>query len=332
MKRILLTILSVMAFAGMSVAQDVYTAGYFENSYGYHTAAVYINGSLLFHETPSDFHITESTGVVWHDGHVYWAIDEKWNDGEYYCTSVMKDEEIYFNTFPTREGPHISAMFHGNNVFAVGSQEFEINGFTRTACLWKNDDPIPYYILGDGEFTSEATCGMVGPESYVYTGGWQATNGDVHGVVWKGGSEYFRLPNGTMIYGIAYYNNKIYTVGTHQEGGILEAMIWEDTNVYCTLSTVSSTGRLSIYVDNGDIYATGCDGGVDRVWKNGAPLYSSSNDEFTCVTANSSGVYYAGSDNDGMIWKDGAPLYAPSSCEYIIPHLCNRLHYPGKDP
>ena len=73
MKRILLTILSVMAFAGMSVAQDVYTSGYYTNSQNTYNAAVYKNGELLYSTGNSASSYHHSTDVLFYEGDVFWV-------------------------------------------------------------------------------------------------------------------------------------------------------------------------------------------------------------------------------------------------------------------
>ena len=47
MKKLLLIVISVIAFAGMSVGQDIYTSGYYNNSVGTSNASVYRNGMML---------------------------------------------------------------------------------------------------------------------------------------------------------------------------------------------------------------------------------------------------------------------------------------------
>ena len=72
MKKLLLFVLAILVTAGMTMAQDVYSAGYFTNSYGTHDAAVYKNGELLYQSaTTSSGYSRESTDVVYHNGDVY---------------------------------------------------------------------------------------------------------------------------------------------------------------------------------------------------------------------------------------------------------------------
>ena len=48
MKKRLLLLLSALVFAGMTVAQDIYSSGYYTNSSNLGTAAVYKNGTKLY--------------------------------------------------------------------------------------------------------------------------------------------------------------------------------------------------------------------------------------------------------------------------------------------
>ena len=84
-----------MAFAGMTVAQDVYTAGYYTKSNGLHVAAVYKNGTKL-HEMNGSYNY-ESTGVVVYNGDVYWVKNamSASNTSEYLFGDVMKNNSIY---------------------------------------------------------------------------------------------------------------------------------------------------------------------------------------------------------------------------------------------
>lgn len=72
MKRTLLLILSVMAFAGISVAQDVYTSGARLNSYGTHDAVVYKNGEVLYSIGSSNSEESfQAKDVLYLNGDVY---------------------------------------------------------------------------------------------------------------------------------------------------------------------------------------------------------------------------------------------------------------------
>lgn len=78
MKRLLLTILSVMALAGMTVAQDVYSSGYYTSG-GDKYAAVYKNNTKLY-----EFHVSgynyEGTDVIRFNGDTYWSFNSTSNN------------------------------------------------------------------------------------------------------------------------------------------------------------------------------------------------------------------------------------------------------------
>ena len=52
MKKALLFLLSVMAFTGIGVAQDVYSVGNFTNSSGLKCVAVYLNYQKMYEKVP----------------------------------------------------------------------------------------------------------------------------------------------------------------------------------------------------------------------------------------------------------------------------------------
>lgn len=305
-----------MSFAGLNMAQDIYGAGYYTDGSLTQQAAVYKNGSKLHQSSFSNGFKGKSTGVVLHNGEVYWTNNCYSSSDVPKYAAVMKNNEIYMST-PTGTPCVFNTLFHSNDLFAAGWTN--IDG-VKTAALWKNDDATPLYTLGNPNLESEVTNGCINADGEVYTCGWQSTSANVyHGVVWKDDQVYLELADGTKISDIALYNGQVYTVGYAKVGSTYSLKVWEGTTeLYSLSSSGYETYRASISVNDGDIYVTGYAGGPDKLWKNGVVLYTTQNGYFQSVMANTDGVYYGGSDGLGKIWKDGSVIYLPSNCSRVL--------------
>ncbi|MBR0176244.1 MAG: choice-of-anchor J domain-containing protein [Bacteroidales bacterium] len=319
MKKRLLLLLSALVFAGMTVAQDIYSSGYYTNSSNLGTAAVYKNGTKLYESAAiSTDYPRSSSDVDFYNGDVYWVVNCKEGDA-YRWADIYKNNSVYLSS-PTGHGRHINALvrFHDGDrsLWSVGAAT--VNG-VKTAVRWRNDE-TDNSQLGNGTYESEAY-GACTYDDYVYSCGYQNTNSSTsQGVIWKGRNTFTTFANGTKLYDIAYFSGYFYVVGTLTAGSTTSLKVWRVSSTdgaisdMYTLSTDSEEqSRFKIYVDAGDVYVNGRDGSPDKVWKNGDELYTNSN-FFTSVVANTNGVYYAGSDNGGKIWKDGSLLYSLPNC------------------
>lgn len=315
MKRLVLIVMAVMAFAGMSVAQDVYTAGYYTSSSGAQYAAVYKNGDMLYDALSGGSSYTStSTDVVYHNGNVFWVENTANSSGEYYFGDVFKNSTRYLSN-PTGSGSHINAIYHGNNLWSVGCKT--ISG-VQTAVAWRNDDSSPVYTMGSGSYKSEAYGVTIDLDGNVWICGVQYTSETAYsGKIWRNGSEYYDLGANIRPKDIAVYNDDVYTVGIEGSSAL---KVWRNTSALYSLSTSSGSARCSINIDAGDIYVAGFDSSPDKIWKNGEEIHSASSHYYHAVVANSNGVYYAGGNTSGAgkIWKDGNEIYAPSNCKRIL--------------
>ena len=147
MKKIVLFILSVMAFAGMSVAQDVYTSGYYYNQEDdQEVSAVFKNGELLYynHNASSGYKYA-SHAVLYLDGDVYWADNCGEENGGYVYGDVFKNDERWLSNAVTSHSV-VSTLFadYEDNVYAAGT--CDVNG-SNLPVVWKNDASTPYAIL-----------------------------------------------------------------------------------------------------------------------------------------------------------------------------------------
>ena len=333
MKKLVLFVMAVMAFAGMSVAQDIYSSGYyFVNDQ--QAAAVYRNGEKLYESVPGGTgYGFDNPDVDYYEGDVYWVRNRVNGDGTFFYADIFKNDGLFLDS-PTDQGRHIYDLYRWPErpeigLFAVGCMDVDA---VRTAVVWKDDDPDIFHQLGDGTWPSVAYGATANDDGLFACGvqyGYEETS--YHGVIWKGSSVFHAFQDGTKIFDIAYYDGCLYAVGTLNEDGSVKLKVWrtqvndEDTEEIYELSDSYEDypDRTKIFVDEtGDIYVVGVTPYFDRLYKNGNEIYKTPA-FFTSVFVNSNGVYYAGSADDnggyegvqkGRIWKDGELLYSPSDC------------------
>ena len=326
MKKIVLIIMAVMAFAGMSVAQDIYYSGYYTGASGVTCSAVYKNNTRLYQNgIVVDYFYGQCPDLDVHNGDVWWVDNHYNTDGD-----TPREAKLFKNNFQTNlnfgETANVNDLqrsINGTYLFAMGSKTYQ--GF-KTAWYWRNTDSSSNTDgtqIGTSFYVSEAF-GAAEYDGYMYMCGYQYTNSSTfHGVIWNGSTEVKAFDSGTKIYDMVYYAGYFYCVGT--DNGALK--VWETTvydNSYTTTekytlvsSNAYGSGRTKIYIDDaGDIYVTGQEGSYDKVWKNDSVLYSSTG-YYTSVLANTNGVYYAGSYSGAKIWKNGSVLYSPSNCDRV---------------
>lgn len=323
-----------MAFAGMSVAQNVWSSGYFTNSDGFKSAGVYKNGSLRSSVNGTATILHESSSVDVYNGNVYWVDNALNSDGTYRYGDIFSCTVDNFNStryLSTSGGSHIFRLYRASNtgnLFAVGCKTIDD---VQKAVVWKNNENTPLFTLGTGSYPS-AAYGATHLDDYVYECGCQYTNSSTyHGVIWKAANVFYAFENGTKIYDMAYFGGYFFSVGSAVESGATKLKVWKtnastgSTTVLYVISTSMANNyvneRFGIHIDAaGDIYVNGMESSVDKIWKNGEVLYSSADMAYGCaVMANTDGVYYCGGtgNSSGKIWKDGAVLYSPTNCARI---------------
>ena len=69
--------MAVMAFAGMSVAQTVYTAGMYTNQYGKDAAVVFRNGEVIYDVSDENVDYRCRDAVMDSQGNLYWVLNEQ---------------------------------------------------------------------------------------------------------------------------------------------------------------------------------------------------------------------------------------------------------------
>ena len=331
MKRLLLTILSVIAFAGITVAQDViYSSGNYTTPSGRQGAGIYVNGTFAISlGEPSTGYYHQSADVDVYDGDIYWVLNSYNSDGSFNFADVIKNSLTYLSSH-NGDGNHIYDLCRSpqlyHNLISVGCKP--IDG-VKKAVYWRNGEYTPTQ-LGTGNYQSEAfgaTAICLDPAMMVellFICGYQYTNSSTfHGVIWNGTNVFHNFDNGTKILGITFYDGYLYSVGSAVEGSATKLKVWKTdindgatTEVYTLASAHSSdVSRTNIFIDDaGDIYVNGVENSFDRIWKNGEPYFTTEH-YYTSVWANSNSVYWSGSNYNGVgtIWKDGQELYTPSN-------------------
>ena len=327
--------MAVMAFAGMSVAQDVWSSGFFTASSGIQSPAVYKNSTLMYSVTNYvSSYYGECSDLDVYNGNVYWAENTySASDNSFNRFKINKNSSVLF-TGEMNDGSHIYDLQRSHSVLiAAGCKN---KSGVKTAWYWRDDASSPSngYQIGNGTQESEAYGITLLPEGnahYFVFCGYQRTASDAfHGVIWKGTSAFHEFSNGTKLYGITYFNGDYYSVGSSLEGSSYKLKVWRTdastgstTTLYTLSSSMSSnfiSNRFSSYIDDaGDIYVNGMDDSAEKVWKNGNVLYSTGY-YLNSVVANTNGVYFAGCSSNnanGKIWKDGSVLYSPANSNRI---------------
>ena len=324
----------MLATVGMTMAQDVYSAGYYTSN-GQTKAAVYKNDAKLY-ESVIGLGDNVSTAVVLShvNGDVYWT-----RNSQFYG-DVMKNDAVFLNQ--QNQGTYIHdlcwvkgmSLTNGNPEYCLRSAGYRTGSDGKKyAAVWKGSSDTPQYSPNyENGYQSEAY-GVImvkdgsGNSWSTYSCGYYAANeaGDsYHACVWKGSNVHYTLPgsNSSIAYGIDSYNGYIYTVGVEKEGSNYVTKVWQDNSVLYTLTSNSSNSRgWKINVQEGDIWVSGWEGSTLKTWKNGTEVYSQSVSG-TCnnraVDVNSSGYYSAITlTGQGRIVKNGTTLYAISNCEYL---------------
>ena len=305
MKKIVLFIMSVMAFTGISVAQDVYSSGYYYNSDYEKVAVVYKNGDLLYStgNTPSYNH--DSPAVLYLEGDVYWVDDCTDSNGDYYYSKVMKNDQVFLD-IPVSSDPYITCLFtDGTDVYAGGYMRI---GGHHNPIIWKNNVSTPYLNFIESNYLYGYIQDAMIVEGSIIACGYVFDNnisGHV-GVVWHQAYGQLYSLGDVIAHSVDYYNGDIYTA-IYDIGNQIGAVYQNDNELY-TLTEQGGSGVVCI--DAGDIYADAYDRveNYGSIWKNGEKLYDLSHfSSADCMVANSEGVFFP---EDGRIWKNNVVLYS----------------------
>jgi hypothetical protein len=349
MKKAFLLLMTLLAMAGMNMAQDIYSMGYYNiGETGLTVPALYKNGSMIQAFTTEQWYGEGTDVLVAQNGKVYCAYNVREvveNNYGPWCAYVYNTDGTYL--LDAGYGTRIYAICEGNDgtIYSFGNVKFGEGGnAVWRAAYWVNGSTTPVYLSDILNRDSYAKDGCVDEEGNVYAVGYQYTDNfyeHFYGKVWRNGAEWQSFGSQTTAESVAIYEGDVYTAGQYDEAGETSAMVWKNSSVHYTLpheGTESYANSICIY--DGDIYVAGMDEdgygeGKDgnpisrlTVWKNGTVHYSiaCSDDEgdrsMNAVVATSSGVYSAGSRyGQGKIWKDGVVHYSPESC-FCINAIC----------
>ena len=304
MKKIVLFIMSVMAFTGISVAQDVYTAGFNYNEVSTENSTVFKNGELLYSQgdDPSFYHI--SYDVLCLDGNVYWV--------DYYYNTNTGEEHgnVYKNANPylvNEDGTCVYALFtDGTDVYAAG---YKIVNTVKTPAVWKGSSSTPFILFDTGGNEGEIEKALI-VDGIVYACGQKFNGNGYEGVVWDSDNgELFNFGERNYADDITVYNGSVYTI-VNQRSDDWKASVYCDSYEFYELTDYG--GAYALSMDAGDLYIYGDDHNVHTVWKNDQVLYSHPelNDYPVDIVSNSQGVYYLTSHST---YKDGHGQYV---CKY----------------
>ena len=306
MKKALFTLLTILAFTGMALAQDVYSSGYYYNSDYKKVAVVYKNGDLLYStgNTPSYEH--DSPGVLYLDGDVYWVDDCTDSNGDYYYSKVMKNDQVFLD-IPVGSDPYITCLFtDGTDVYAGGYMRI---GGHHNPIIWKNNVPTPYLNFNESNYLyGYIQDAMIVEGSVIACGYVHDNNISNHvGVVWhQAYGQLYSFGEEVFAQSVDYYNGDIYTA-TYDVVNQIGAVYQNDIELY-TLTEQGGSG--AVCIDAGDIYADAYDRVEDygSIWKNGEKLYDMSHhSSANCMVANSEGVFFP---DGGCIRKNNLVLYS----------------------
>ena len=332
MKKLLLFVMAVMAFAGMGMAQDVYSCGSYKvNNQG--RAAVFKNGSLLYSSAIGEYNNSCSSMVLNPSNEeVYWVR----NSGGY--TNGRGDILInngvsFLNN--TTVGSHLNRLYWHDSpshnpedcLFAAGSRVGS-DGLDYAA-FWYGSNPVPFfspgyengkYSHGTGICVSESVNGSFDIWCCGYVEG---NDGNSRATVWKNNVLLYTLSNvESEALDIFYYDGDIYTVGYALEGLYYMVKVWKNDEELYSPGSSSSSG---LKVVNGDIYTT-------EVWgvnKNGERIYSFDHGKVRSIDVNSDGVYYSFENGGGTyyVYKDDEILYTVEGCDFlseihVSPEVC----------
>lgn len=290
---------------GATIAQDIYTSGYFINPSGQKAAAVFKNEIIINKrdEEGKDFY-SPSMAIDTLTNDIYWVSNSNpagYISNGYGC--VMKNDEVLLDN---EQGTCINAIsFDGNDLYAAG---YFNDIYEPVGAVWKNGETTPLYIYAETKWKSEVL-GVVAVDGTVYACGYYVDDVN-YGCVWVNGELYACYPYKKVV-DITYYNGDIYYLvedtqtTVYVSGQVLYPLY---TNSNYTMATYD------IKVADGDVYAVGFMGFNDYcVWKNSEILYLhpfTRDADFRACHYFDQSIYYVGWDNEdhGLIFKDGEQI------------------------
>ncbi len=290
---------------GATMAQDIYTSGYFINLSGQKVAAVFKNDIIIYRrdgEGKDLFSPSMAMDTLTDD--IYWVSNSNpagdISNG-YGC--VMKNDEVLLDN---ELGTCINAIsFDGNDLYAAG---FFNDIYEPVGAVWKNGETTPLYTYGGTHRRSEVL-GVVAVDGTVYACGYYVDDMN-YGCVWVNGELYACYPNKKVV-DITYDNGEIYYLVEDTQ-----TTVYVSGQVFCPLHPNSNytLATYDIKVGDGDVYAVGFMGFNDLcVWKNSEIIYLhpyARGADFRACQFFDQSLYYVGWDHEdhGLVFKDGEQI------------------------
>lgn len=313
MKKILLFIISVLAFASMGLAQDVYVAGISADDDGNLTAALFRNGSLLYEHGSGGDHVSYSLVANPNNGDVFWTDSYDASGG--IESSVFKNNDLFLNVsqaffaklcwYPWGSGNP------NDDLFTVGYRNGTSGG--NYVAVWQGSDATPLYSPGYDSGITSAAADIIAVQSpsgtpdIYYCGNREAEgqNFDI-ATVWKNDEVLYTLSEmNSVAMSMDYYNGHLYTLvlEDYSDYGVLK-LFQDDNLIETVLDNTNNYLRTEVKMVGGDTYIyVFCDRGTTKVWKNGELLYTYEDVPMMEVDAagfdvTSDGVYYVSLEYD----------------------------------
>jgi len=343
MKKLLLFVMAVMAFAGMSVAQTVYVAGMYTNAYGNDAAVVVCNGEIIQDISTAEANYRCRDVVLDSQHNMYWVLNQyattnnvKWGD-------IRKNDDPYLEN---NSGTEIYALAVdvNDNLYSVGTKK--VGSGVDVAAIWVNDNSTPYAQHGDGINTCLAT-GVVCNGTDVYFCGYEYWNDaskvqHYNGFVWRNDeTEPILTLSEVRIYDIDFYDEKIYVVGEERvNNGEFITKVYEDgAEIYVVAENGRAIGPDAVKVDCGNVYFTtsSSDDGYtehNSIWQNDEEYHPDGALYLKGLDVTPDGVYYTVTTGDffegyhSAVYKDTDLLWAPEKLQwvdhmYVAPAACD---------
>lgn len=349
MRKHLLLLVCLLAIAGVSLAQDVYSAGYYTNQNGKNEAVLFKNQERIHvWGEGTDNYDYNSTSVLVdpYTGDVYCTKNVKNSNGEPMYGDIMKGSDYFMNT-PSSSRNYINQLYWHKTptdsnpnarIFSAGYRLGSDN--KRYATVWRGGDATPMFspdFESGNESQAYDVCVFLNSEydisvlycGYVYEGYTR------HATVWKDDALCYTLStNYSYAVSMDYYDGSVYTLVNETDPSVNETVInvYKNATLLYALTDVSETANgYQIKVDGGDVYV--CGYGVSRaqyVWKNGQPYYAMGYGGYCpSLDVTTEGVYAAHvSYDEATIYRDGTALYSldREKCSYVsdiaVPEFC----------
>ena len=267
MKKLLSIIVICFGLFGTIMAQNIYTAGAFQN--GTHKAAtVYKNGTKTYQYKKIGRDCYATKIICDSNEDVYWMV-KAYSSGTLEYTQIRKNNQEYVSTENTT-GIGIVDMYYLNDTLYYVGYYTNDNGI-KVASVWKDQDFTPHWILGDGIHDSCIYDADIDETSDTPYFGGHLTTDKTRAVVWRENEVLFITSDEILnynpeyievisseTYNISAYNDNVYTIVSYSFSVLMdrdsytESVIMKNNVIQHTFSPLDFAGMLFAY--NNDYY------------------------------------------------------------------------------